>query len=254
MKRGLSLARSRAAGAVVAQVFAGRRQLRAADRGGLDAGSGLGSRPDQPGARDRGVGTALASGMIGDSLVILDRSKPAVRGALPAWALLLGAATGVVAAIGMGATVLTPLQALLFAGALVAFQFEELVRRVFMGLMQFWRLVIVDAVAVGAPWRSSAPSPVPTPSPSSRSSEHSCRAGGGHPRRHRPAAGGRAGLGPDAWLRVSSGWRFRRVARCPGGGAATDADRCPGCWSSPSPAEWPSAWSRPPGSSSRRRC
>jgi len=92
--------------------------------------------------------TALASGMVGDSLVILDRARPAVRGALQAWALLIGTLSGILAGLVMGLTVLTPLQALLFAGALVAFQFEELVRRVFMGVMQFWRLVILDSVAV----------------------------------------------------------------------------------------------------------
>ena len=34
--------------------------------------------------------------------------------------------------------------AALFAAARVAFQFEELLRRVFMGLMQFWKLILID--------------------------------------------------------------------------------------------------------------
>lgn len=92
--------------------------------------------------------TALASGMIGDSLVILDRSNPKIRGALQGWALLIVGASAVVAGVAMGFTVLTPGQALLFGAALAAFQIEELVRRVFMGLMQFWKLVILDSAAV----------------------------------------------------------------------------------------------------------
>lgn len=145
--RVVRLLRSRAAGAAVAQVW------QAVGSFGLQIVAAWTLGPVGLGLISLSLGvvvltTALASGMIGDSLVILDRSKPAVRGALQAWALLLGAVTGVVAAVTMGLTVLTPTQALLFAGALVAFQFEELVRRVFMGLMQFWRLVILDTVAV----------------------------------------------------------------------------------------------------------
>ncbi|MGO1384594.1 MAG: hypothetical protein ACTHU1_07325 [Arachnia sp.] len=48
----------------------------------------------------------------------------------------------------MAFSLLTPVQALLFAGALAAFQMEELVRRIFMGLMQFWRLVALDTAAM----------------------------------------------------------------------------------------------------------
>ena len=143
----VSLVRSKAAGAAVAQVW------QAVGSFGLQIVAAWTLGPVGLGLISLALGvvvlsTALASGMIGDSLVILDRGKPSVRGALQTWALLLAAVTGVVAALAMGATVLTPVQALLFAGALVAFQFEELVRRVFMGLMQFWRLVVVDTVAL----------------------------------------------------------------------------------------------------------
>lgn len=92
--------------------------------------------------------TALASGMVGDSLVILDRANPKIRGALQGWALILIGGTAAVAGIAMAATILTPIEALLFASALAAFQAEELIRRVFMGVMLFWRLVIIDSVAV----------------------------------------------------------------------------------------------------------
>jgi len=142
-----SLLRSPAAGAAVAQVW------QAVGSFGLQIIAAWTLGAEGLGLISLSLGvivltTALASGMIGDSLVILDRGRPAVRGALQAWALLIGTLSGIVAGLVMGLTVLTPLQALLFAGALVAFQFEELVRRVLMGVMQFWRLVILDSVAV----------------------------------------------------------------------------------------------------------
>lgn len=92
--------------------------------------------------------TALASGMVGDSLVILDRSNPKIRGALQSWALIIVGLSAVIAGGAMALTTLTPGQALLFAGALAAFQIEELIRRVFMGMMRFWQLVILDSAAV----------------------------------------------------------------------------------------------------------
>lgn len=143
----VSLVRSRAAGAAVAQVW------QAIGSFGLQIVAAWTLGPVGLALVSLALGvivltTALASGMVGDSLVILDRSKSTVRGALQAWAIALGTLTGLVAALVMGATVLTPGQAMLFGAALVAFQFEELVRRIFMGLMQFWRLVIMDTAAV----------------------------------------------------------------------------------------------------------
>lgn len=143
----VALARSRAAGAAVAQVW------QAVGSFGLQIVAAWTLGPVGLGLISLSLGivvlsTALASGMIGDSLVILDRSKPAVRGALQGWALMLGAISGVVAATAMGLTLLNPVQAALFAAALVAFQFEELLRRVFMGLMEFWKLILVDGAAL----------------------------------------------------------------------------------------------------------
>lgn len=146
--RVVALLRSKAAGAAVAQVWqaVGSFGLQILAAWTLGA-QGLGLISLSLGVIV--LSTALASGMIGDSLVILDRHRPAVRGALQAWAILLGVLSGLVAGVAMGLTVLSPVQAVLFAGALVAFQFEELIRRTFMGVMQFWRLVVVDTAAVG---------------------------------------------------------------------------------------------------------
>jgi O-antigen/teichoic acid export membrane protein len=95
------------------------------------------------------LATALASGMVGDSLTILDRHDRQIRGGLEFWALALAAASMLVTAVGLAvARLLTPGQAVLFALALAAFQLEELVRRVFMATMRFWRLVIIDSTAM----------------------------------------------------------------------------------------------------------
>lgn len=143
----VSLVRSSAAGAAVAQVWqaVGSFGLQIVAAWTLGA-QGLGLVSLCLGVIV--LATALSSGMVGDSLIILDRSRKEVRGALQAWALLLSVVSGTVAGVVMGLTLLTLPQALLFVGALIAFQFEELVRRIFMGVMQFWRLVLVDTVAV----------------------------------------------------------------------------------------------------------
>jgi O-antigen/teichoic acid export membrane protein len=95
------------------------------------------------------LATAVASGMVGDSLVILDRRDRAIRGGLQFWALVLAAVSLLATMVALPASgLLTPAQALLMGLALVAFQLEELVRRVFMATMHFWRLVIIDSAAV----------------------------------------------------------------------------------------------------------
>ncbi len=95
------------------------------------------------------LATALASGMVGDSLVILDRRDRAVRGGLQFWALVLAVTSfvGVLVALPISG-LLSPVEALLMGGALVAFQLEELVRRVQMATMRFWRLLVIDSAAV----------------------------------------------------------------------------------------------------------
>jgi O-antigen/teichoic acid export membrane protein len=95
------------------------------------------------------LATALASGMVGDSLVILDRQDRGIRAGLQFWALVLAGGSFLGAVIVLSATgLLTPVEALLMALALVAFQIEELIRRVFMATMRFWRLVVIDSAAV----------------------------------------------------------------------------------------------------------
>ena len=95
------------------------------------------------------LATAAISGMVGDSLVVLDRHSAPIRGGLQFWALALAVGSLILVVGGMTVSnVLSPLEATLMGLALVAFQLEELVRRIFMATMRFWFLVIIDSAAV----------------------------------------------------------------------------------------------------------
>ena len=97
------------------------------------------------------MSTAIGSGMVGDSLTILDRHQPALRAALQSWGLLVPVATGVVSAIAVILTGLMPLEpGILFGLALAAFLVETTMRRLLMASMRFWSLVIVD-LSVSSP-------------------------------------------------------------------------------------------------------
>lgn len=93
--------------------------------------------------------TAVVSGMIGDTLVIRDRHERRLRAGLQFWTIVLGLGSSVLASITMAVSgLLTPGQAVVFGAALLVFQLEELVRRVFMATMRFWHLVLIDSSAV----------------------------------------------------------------------------------------------------------
>jgi O-antigen/teichoic acid export membrane protein len=94
------------------------------------------------------IATAVSSGLIGDSLTVLDRHDPAIRSAL-AW---MGAATvglAAAAALVLGSVVghLSLPTAALFAGTTAAFMTADLLRRTLMACQRYWRLVVVDAIA-----------------------------------------------------------------------------------------------------------
>ena len=94
--------------------------------------------------------TAVTSGLVGDSLTVLDRHDPRVRAALQVWLVVVTLAGSVGAAAVLRATgVLTGAEAALFALATAAFQVEEVLRRVLMAVRRFWTLLVVDGVAVG---------------------------------------------------------------------------------------------------------
>lgn len=95
------------------------------------------------------ISTAVASGLVGDSLTVLDRHDPRVRAGLQAWlaiVMVVGSAVcaGALAALGL----LSVTEAAVFFLAAAFFQLEEVIRRIFMARMAFWRLVIIDTAAL----------------------------------------------------------------------------------------------------------
>jgi O-antigen/teichoic acid export membrane protein len=85
--------------------------------------------------------TGLASGFVGDSLTVLNRRSPGIRAGLQGWAILLSVGAGLV---GFA----TPAEGALFAVAIMLFLLEDVFRRLLMAELLFWRITIVDAVAV----------------------------------------------------------------------------------------------------------
>lgn len=108
------------------------------------------------------LATAVITGLVGDTLIVLDRAAPAIRAGLEATlaavTLLAALAAGVIAwATGF----IPPVEAVLFAAALAAFAVEEIVRRLLMADMAFSRVIATDVVGfiiallvLGAVWLS----------------------------------------------------------------------------------------------------
>jgi len=92
------------------------------------------------------MATALSSGLIGDTLTVLDRHEPRIRSAL--WQVGWTAVTGT-AVIGflLATHRLSTTGAVWFALALATFMIEDLGRRLLMATLHFWSLVPVDVVA-----------------------------------------------------------------------------------------------------------
>ena len=95
------------------------------------------------------MATALVGGVVGDSLTVLDREDRGIRAALQWWALLLMFGSSVVGSVALVVTgMLTVPQGVAFAAAALLFQAEEILRRLFMAELRFWRLVVVDTTAL----------------------------------------------------------------------------------------------------------
>jgi O-antigen/teichoic acid export membrane protein len=97
------------------------------------------------------IATAVSSGLIGDSLTVLDRHDPDIRSAL-VWMGVATVGVATVAALVLGSVLgtLPPSTAALFAGATAAFMTADLLRRSLMACQRYWRLVVVDSVAFAA--------------------------------------------------------------------------------------------------------
>lgn len=97
------------------------------------------------------LATAVTSGLVGDSLTVLDRHEPSVRAALQGLTLIMVAGGSTVVALALYLTgILDGPQAAAFAVATAVFQLEEVLRRVLMAALRFWTLLVVDAAAVGS--------------------------------------------------------------------------------------------------------
>ncbi len=94
--------------------------------------------------------SAITGGFVGDAYTVLDRHERRIRSALEQFAIAIPvvvslAGAGVFLAIGL--TDVPETIAVFLAMSL--FSLEELVRRMLMTSMVFWRVVLVDAVAFG---------------------------------------------------------------------------------------------------------
>jgi O-antigen/teichoic acid export membrane protein len=94
------------------------------------------------------MASAVSTGLIGDSLTVLDRHDPPVRAALLriTWVVVGGCmAVGLIVSLTMDGMSIASCFA--FVAAMGAFMVADLFRRTLMALLQFWRLVVVDATA-----------------------------------------------------------------------------------------------------------
>lgn len=95
------------------------------------------------------LSTAVTTGMVGDSLTVLDRHEERVRGGLQVVALGIAGLGGLVACVLSGATGLIDWSlAPIFGAATAAFVLEELVRRMLMASLRFWFVVTVDVTVL----------------------------------------------------------------------------------------------------------
>lgn len=95
------------------------------------------------------LAAALSTGLIGDSLTILDRQSAPIRSGLQRWLVVTGLACGMAAAVVAYLThLLTPTDSALFGVTLAVFLVEDVLRRLLMATMRFWSLVAVDAAGM----------------------------------------------------------------------------------------------------------
>lgn len=91
------------------------------------------------------VVTGVVTGVVGDSLVVLDRAHGPIRSALQGTTLVLAATGGLTGAlIFLLVGLVTPVEALLFAGATALFTTEEVLRRLLMAHLAFFRVIAAD--------------------------------------------------------------------------------------------------------------
>ncbi|MCZ2825175.1 MULTISPECIES: hypothetical protein [unclassified Modestobacter] len=95
------------------------------------------------------LATAVCSGLVGDSLTVLDRNEPGIRAGLRVSALLVSGTAGAVGCLfGLVTGVLPAWAGLLLGAATAAFVIEDTLRRLLMAAGRFWSLPAVDATSL----------------------------------------------------------------------------------------------------------
>jgi O-antigen/teichoic acid export membrane protein len=111
------------------------------------------------------IASAVVTGFVGDTLIVLDRRDARIRSALQGSTVMLSVAIAVVAAIVVGITgLVSGLEAAIFAVALLVFVVEEVLRRLLMASLAFLRVAGADlagfavalAILVGIEFTSGA--------------------------------------------------------------------------------------------------
>lgn len=91
------------------------------------------------------VATSISTGLVGDTLTVLDRHDPATRTALRRLLLLVvGLAAPLGAAAAFGSGLVGGSDALLFGALVAVWVAEDVLRRLLMACLRFWRVVVVD--------------------------------------------------------------------------------------------------------------
>jgi O-antigen/teichoic acid export membrane protein len=95
------------------------------------------------------LATAISTGLVGDSLTVLDRTEPRIRSGLQVLGVGMAAGFGLVGALVVWMTsVLETVPALLFGAVIASFLLEDLLRRSLMASLKFWSVVVTDATAL----------------------------------------------------------------------------------------------------------
>ena len=95
------------------------------------------------------LGTAVSTGLVGDSLTILDRQRAVIRAGLQRWTGVTAVFVGFAAAVGTDVARVTDQRgAVIFGAAVAVFLVEDVLRRLLMASMRFWSLAVVDLSAL----------------------------------------------------------------------------------------------------------
>jgi len=95
------------------------------------------------------MASAVSTGLIGDSLTMLDRQRDTVRSGLQRWGVIAALTSGLAAAVAVAVSQTLSLRGSLLLGlAMAAFLLEDVLRRLLMATMRFWSIVLVDCTGL----------------------------------------------------------------------------------------------------------